>query len=112
MRNRAQHHNKFLREWQVLKASLEHGASDEPWCTREDAKAVIDDLTEEGFAVLTAVVGHLYLLNERFPKEPDVRRLEHRIAKFLIGKTITGVGWTGGASDVERTPYLSFSDGT
>jgi len=52
------------------------------------------------------------VLNERFPKEPDVRRLERRMAQFLIGKTITGVGWTGGASDMERTPYLSFSDGT
>jgi len=112
MRNRTQHHDKFLREWQVLKASLEHGTSEEPWCTREGAKAVIDDLTDEEFAVLTAVLGHLYLLNDRFPKESDVRRLERRIAKFLIGKTITGVGWTGGASDVERTPYLSFSDET
>ena len=51
------------------------------------------------------------MLNERFPKESEVRRLERRIAEFLIGKTITRVGWTGGASDMERTPYLSFSDG-
>ena len=112
MRNRAQHHNRFLREWQILKARHEQGAFEEAWCTREDAKAVIDDLTEEEFAILTAVLGHLFLLNERFPKEPDVRRLERRMAKFLIGKTITGVGWAGGASDMERTPYLSFSDGT
>jgi hypothetical protein len=73
---------------------------------------VIDDLTEEEFAVLTAVLGHLFVLNEGFPKKSDVRRLERRIAKFLIGKTSTGGGWTGGASDRERTPYLSFSDGT
>jgi hypothetical protein len=112
MRNRASHHNKFLREWQILKARYEQGESEEAWCTREDAKAVIDDLTEEEFDVLTAVLGHLFVLNERFPKESEVRRLERRIAEFLIGKTITRVGWTGGASDMERTPYLSFSDGT
>jgi hypothetical protein len=112
MRNRAHHQHKFLREWQLLKARHEQGESEEVWCTREDAKAVIDDLTEEEFAVLTAVLGHLFVLNERFPKESEVRGLERRIAEFLIGKTITGVGWTGGASDMERTPHLSFSDGT
>lgn len=90
MRNRAHHQYKLLRDWQVLKASLEHGASEKPWCTKEGAKAVIDDLTDEEFAVLTAVLGHLYLLKDRFPKEPDVRRLERRMAQFLIGKTITG----------------------
>jgi predicted nucleic acid-binding protein len=111
MRNRVQHQNKFLREWQVLKARHEQRESKDLWCTREGAKAVIDDLTEEEFAVLTAILGHLFLLNERLPKEPDVRRPERRIAEFLIGKTITGVGWTGGAGDGERAPYLSFSDG-
>jgi hypothetical protein len=60
MRNRAHHQHEFLREWQLLKARHEQGEADEVWCTREDAKAVIDDLTEEEFAVLTAVVGHLY----------------------------------------------------
>ncbi len=29
-----------------------------------------------------------------------------------IGEMMIGVGWTGGARDMERTPYLSFSDGT
>jgi hypothetical protein len=33
---------------------------------------VIDDLTEEEFDVLTAVLGRLFVLNERFPKEPEV----------------------------------------
>jgi len=56
MRNQAQHHNRFLREWQILKARHEQGAFEEAWCTREDAKAVIDDLTEEEFAILTAVL--------------------------------------------------------
>jgi hypothetical protein len=52
------------------------------------------------------------VLNERFPTESEVRPLERRMTKFLIGKTIAGVGWTGGVSDVERTPYFSCSDGT
>jgi hypothetical protein len=76
MRNRASHHKKFLREWQVLKARYEQGEAEEVWCTREDAKTVIDDLTEEEFAVLTAVLGHLFGLNERFPKASEVRGLE------------------------------------
>ena len=41
MRNRAHHQHKFLREWHVLKASLNQRASKEPWCTRDDAKAVM-----------------------------------------------------------------------
>jgi hypothetical protein len=30
---------------------------------------------------------------------------------YSIGKMMTGVGWTGGARDMERTPYLSLSAG-
>ena len=112
MQNRAHHQDKFVREWQALKTSHDRGEPEEVWCTRAGAKAVIDDLSEEEFAVLTAVLGHLFLLNEQFPTVQAIRSRERRIAQFLIGKTITGVGWTGGASDVERTPYLSFSDGT
>jgi len=112
MRNREQHQHKFLRAWSVLKARLEREASEEPWCTRQDAKAVIDDLTEEEFTVLTAVLGHLFSLNERFPQKAAVREHERGMAQFLLGKTITGIGWNGGINDVERTPSLEFSDGT
>jgi hypothetical protein len=55
-----------------------------------DAKAVIDDLTEEEFDVLTAVLGHLFVLNERFPKESEVRHLEDALRNFLSARRSPG----------------------
>jgi hypothetical protein len=56
MRNRAHHQKKFLREWHILKVRHEQEDAEEVWCTREGAEAVIDDLTDEEFAVLTACI--------------------------------------------------------
>lgn len=110
MRNKEKHRDKFVRplDLEKMREGLEE---DEEWCSREDAKEVIGDLTDEEFEVVKDVLGHLFILDEKFPTEKEFRELASEIAEFLEGKTIKKVGWTGW-SDEEPLLYLEFTDGT
>jgi len=108
MRNRGKHENKFVRP---LKGLEELREPEEEWCTREEAKEVIDDLNDEEFTVVTNVLGHLFLLDEDFPTEDEVCKQRAEIAEFLKGKKIEKVEWSGWP-DEEPLPYLKFTDGT
>src|SRR3989338_4423798 len=107
MRNRKKHERKFLREWR--EEDLKNPTK-QPWCTRAGAKSVIDDLTDEEFEVVTDVLAHLYLLNERFPAEKDHRKVRRNVARFLQGKTIQKVAWLGWPDEGPML-CLDFTDG-
>jgi hypothetical protein len=102
MKNQEKHQTKFVRRFvipegstleegkEVVKDSLQKSAAP-PWCSREGLKEVIDDLTDEELEVVTEVLGHLYLLNEKFPTLQASEKLIENINAFCAGKTIKRV---------------------
>ena len=117
MRNREKHRDKFLRGFKVenfkdFRKEFEKflRKDDSPWCTRQGAKEVIDDLTDKEFKAVTSVLGHLFLMEEKFPTEEDNQRFIEDIGKFLRGKTIKQVSRIG--LPPEYFPSIQFEDGT
>ncbi|MBI4837161.1 MAG: hypothetical protein HY813_02005 [Candidatus Portnoybacteria bacterium] len=115
MKNAKKHKEKFFISPEKISEAFGGGGSTLGLiCSRRDAKALIDDLTDKEFEVLAALLGHFSMLDEKFPTDEDAQRVREEIHKFFAGgpKTVRGIFWKKGAGDSEAAPCLYFDDGT
>jgi len=116
MKTAKKHQDRFFVGTEKLSEALGgEGSALGLTCSRRDAKAMIDDLTNKEFEVLAALLGHFLMLDEKFPTAEEGQRVREEVRKFFTNdpKTVGGISWKrGGAGDSEAVPCLYFDDGT
>ena len=115
MKTAKKHQDRFFVGTEKLSEALGgEGSALGLTCSRRDAKAMIDDLTNKEFEVLAARLGRFLMLDEKFPTAEEGQRVREEVRKFFTNdpKTVGGISWKRGAGDSEAVPCLYFDDGT
>ena len=105
MKTAKKHQDRFFVGTEKLSEALGgEGSALGLTCSRRDAKAMIDDLTNKEFEVLAALLGHFLMLDEKFPTAEEGQRVREEVRKFFTNgpKTVGGISWKRGGRVIRR----------